>query len=599
MKKLLYTILCLSLSFHSYSQLVSGQLIRLHNVPSVVDLNNITNPLAGQLAFVISETTSYQYDGTAWIPLGGNDTLSIIIDQDRDTWVRVDNGNDNDVIDFTNQGTHHFRMSRGRLDVYNSGHSLFIGEGAGAQNVGNLSNNTGVRNVGIGHQAWGSSTGNDNVAIGYQAMMNNSGTSPFYGSVAVGARSLQNNLGGENTAVGEGSLRSNTTGIDNTACGSGALNSNTITSSNSAFGSAALFLNTGHDNSAFGKDALYNNTANGNSAFGFSAMRANTSGNNNSAFGENALKQNTTGNSNSAFGDNALTDNTTGNDNSAFGNLALERNTTGISNTAVGSGALRFNDGDNNTAVGFLSLWVNEIGNGNSAFGRGALSSNVLGHSNSAFGISALINNTDGSNNTAVGDFALGFNTMGENNVGIGRFALRVNTNGSDNCALGALALRTSLGTNNIVIGFDAQVANPLQDNQIRMGNAAIISVAIQVSWSVSSDLHWKEKVRDLPYGMNLISKLRPVDYVRKNSSIKTREVGFIAQELVQVLEEVGFDDQGFLTQTDQGHYEVRYNDFIPIAIKGIQEQQEEIEQFKTKYNQLLERIELLEKSKF
>ncbi|MDG1917369.1 MAG: hypothetical protein P8I29_06080 [Flavobacteriales bacterium] len=63
-------------------------------------------------------------------------------------------------------------------------------------------------------------------------------------------------------------------------------------------------------------------------------------------------------------------------------------------------------------------------------------------------------------------------------------------------------------------------------------------------------------------------------------------------------MEEVGFDNQGFLTQTDQGHYEVRYNDFIPIAIKGIQEQQQQIEELKANYKRLLERLDDLEQSK-
>ena len=74
---------------------------------------------------------------------------------------------------------------------------------------------------------------------------------------------------------------------------------------------------------------------------------------------------------------------------------------------------------------------------------------------------------------------------------------------------------------------------------------------------------------------------------------------------MVKVLEEVGFDNQGFLTQTDQGYYEVRYNDFIPIAIKGIQEQQgqiqkqqQQIEELKANYKRLLERLDDLEQSK-
>jgi hypothetical protein len=185
-----------------------------------------------------------------------------------------------------------------------------------------------------------------------------------------------------------------------------------------------------------------------------------------------------------------------------------------------------------------------------------------------------------------------------KNNSAFGYLALRQNQNGHRNCAFGALALTSAKGDNNIGIGSESQAANAMGNNQVRIGNAGITHAAIQVDWSISSDLHCKENVRNLPYGLNLISKLRPVDYLRKNSPKKGREVGFIAQELVKVLEEVGFDNQGFLTQTDQGHYEVRYNDFIPIAIKGIQEQQQQIEELKANYKRLLERLDDLEQSK-
>ena len=464
MKKIIYLLLIFAIPDLAFSQISSDQLLRLNNIDSLVHLNAIASPQAGQLAFVVSDSTTYHYDGELWVTFT-TDTLSLIMDEDEDTWVRVDNGSDNDVIDFVNEGTHHFRLTRGRLDVFNSGHSVFIGEGAGAQNTGNLSTNTGVRNVAVGYQAWGSVAGNDNVAIGYRSMMNNSNSSPFHGSVAVGSQTLQYNRGGENTAVGATSLRLNTTGIDNTGCGS---------------------------------STLYNNKI----------------GSNNSAFGSLSMVNNLTGYGNSSFGHNSLSDNLYGDNNCSFGH----------------SSSLEIFNGENNCAFGYL--------------------------------------------------------------------ALRQNQNGHRNCAFGALALTSAKGDNNIGIGSEAQVANAMGNNQVRIGNAGITHAAIQVDWSISSDLHWKENVRDLPYGLNLISKLRPVDYLRKNSPKKGREVGFIAQELVKVLEEVGFDNQGFLTQTDQGHYEVRYNDFIPIAIKGIQEQQQQIEELKANYKRLLERLDDLEQSK-
>ena len=60
-----------------------------------------------------------------------------------------------------------------------------------------------------------------------------------------------------------------------------------------------------------------------------------------------------------------------------------------------------------------------------------------------------------------------------------------------------------------------------------------------------------------------------------KNSSQKTREIGFIAQDVDKILSEIGYDDQGFLTEDDKGQLNLRYNDFIPLLTKAMQEQQE------------------------
>ncbi len=62
--------------------------------------------------------------------------------------------------------------------------------------------------------------------------------------------------------------------------------------------------------------------------------------------------------------------------NTSFGNLSLSANTTGIANTANGHNALRFNEtGSRNTAIGTSALRVNGA-NENTAVGFGTLSLN-------------------------------------------------------------------------------------------------------------------------------------------------------------------------------------------------------------------------------
>jgi len=80
--------------------------------------------------------------------------------------------------------------------------------------------------------------------------------------------------------------------------------------------------------------------------------------------------------------------------------------------------------------------------------------------------------------------------------------------------------------------------------------------------------------------------------------------MGFIAQDVEVLLNEMGYNDQGFLTKADNGNLSLRYNDFIALLTKGMQEQQAIIEQQTIEikiqnenYEKLLKRIEQLEKS--
>jgi Chaperone of endosialidase len=111
-------------------------------------------------------------------------------------------------------------------------------------------------------------------------------------------------LGNGNTAIGNGSLLSLTTGTYNAAMGYQALSSNTTGSGNTASGAFVLSHNTaGHDNTAVGYQALYNNaTGNWNTALGEFALAANSTGNLNTANGYFALWQNSIGQENVALG---------------------------------------------------------------------------------------------------------------------------------------------------------------------------------------------------------------------------------------------------------------------------------------------------------
>lgn len=120
---------------------------------------------------------------------------------------------------------------------------------------------------------------------------------PTSSNVFLGIGSGQSTAGGQyNTAIGEHSLFTNTTGTSNTVNGAYALYSNTTGNENIANGSLALYFNTtGSENTANGGRALYNNTTgNKNTANGFQALALNNTGNENTANGYFSLFSNTT-----------------------------------------------------------------------------------------------------------------------------------------------------------------------------------------------------------------------------------------------------------------------------------------------------------------
>lgn len=353
--------------------------------------------------------------------------------------------------------------------------------------------------------------------------------------VGEGAGSIATTGIGSNSAFGNGTLSSLTTGVGNSAFGGNALNSNTtgngnmafghnVLSSNldgdnnSAFGQAALFLNvSGSYNAAFGDDALVNNTASLNSAFGASAMESNTTGTENAAFGTSALGLNAVGSRNSAFGRDALRSSTAsdnsafGHDalrsngassNSAFGSAALTANTTGEHNAAFGSDALRSNQvGDENAAFGGQALKVSTT-SGNSAFGYAALSGNTNGFSNSAFGRNAMRLHLTGGGNSVFGHGALGgtyyftptftvITTSGSANAAFGSqalylnnadlnsafgiSALRRNDTGTRNAAFGAYALRNNeYGSDNVAVGHESGFNQTTGSNNIYLANGGV-----------------------------------------------------------------------------------------------------------------------------
>ena len=231
-----------------------------------------------------------------------------------------------------------------------------------------------------------------------------------------------------------------------------------------------------------------------------------------------------------------------------------------VSNTAIGENALKVNDSDGfqNTAVGYNALAANTNGKFNTAIGMRAQGSNASGQHNTAVGVNSLNNLNTGIHNTAVGSFSM-----------------RSLVTGDDNTAIGSNTIFSSLSSNSTAIGAGAKID---ASNAIQIGNNAITKATVQVAWTITSDRRWKSDIKTSNLGLDFIKQLRPVSYLRKNDESKKTEYGFIAQELEEILNEIGVENAGILSKDGQGMYQVRYNDFMAPMVKAIQEQQKTIE---------------------
>jgi hypothetical protein len=91
-------------------------------------------------------------------------------------------------------------------------------------------------------------------------------------------------------------------------------------------------------NTALGEFSLYSNTTgNQNTGIGFGGLFSNTTGQQNTALGNVAMNTNTTGNNNTAIGFSTLISNSTGSNNTVIGSSAGSSITTGSNNTIIGT----------------------------------------------------------------------------------------------------------------------------------------------------------------------------------------------------------------------------------------------------------------------
>lgn len=432
-------------------------------------------------------------------------------------------------------------------------------------------------------------------------------------SIFLGSRAGLNNVTTGNVGIGTEALLNNSTEGGMVAVGASALKANT----------------TGYYNVAVGNAALQsNNTGSSNTATGFQTLAINTSGYDNSAFGSGALLNNGTGYFNTAMGSGSAIANQTGHDNTALGYSAMYTNTNGSFNTSVGAFSLYNNNGGQNAAVGYKALEQNTVGIWNTAMGFGALQGNTQSSGNTAFGTNALNNNgTSVGQNSAFGYNALQANTSGHGNTAVGNQAALNNVSGRFNTAIGfitAAALPNNV-ENTTCIGYSTGW-NTTSSNQVNIGNFSVTWIGGQTGWFHYSDKRIKNDIKaDVP-GLAFITRLKPISYhvdidkqeeianagkVETNSELirpiqkdwkgkydveKIKMTGFFAQDVEEAATAINYSFNGVHNPKNGGLLSLDYSAFVVPLVKAVQEQQTIIEKQQKLIDELLKRVEALEK---
>jgi len=105
--------------------------------------------------------------------------------------------------------------------------------------------------------------------------------------------------------------------------------------------------------------------------------------------------------------------------------------------------------------------------------------------------------------------------------------------------------------------------------------------LTVSGTWTNTSDIAFKKDIVDINYSLQDALKLRPVSYVTKDYDIP--QIGFIAQEMEQVIPEV--------VSGEEGSKGISYGSLVALCVKAIQEQQALITTLQTQVAELKQKV--------
>ena len=196
--------------------------------------------------------------------------------------------------------------------------------------------------------------------------------------------------------------------------------------------------------------------------------------------------------------------------------------------------------------------------------------------------------------NTGVGLCVLTELTSGDSNTVLGYNSGSGITTGFENTFIGTSAgSNTSItGFNNSCVGYNCQPSTINVSNEVTLGNTSVDTIRAATSViSTVSDERDKKNIKDSEYGLEFLSKIRPVEFEwdkrvlnegdRLFSKNGQKRIGFIAQQLQGAMKEGDNDKLDLVYEENPERIEAKYGSLLPVLVKAVQELNEEVKNLK------------------